>query len=139
MPDLVGHPNALLKLNKTFWESATLKGVLLNGWTPDFSTQLEYSDISAWEVAMTGYSAGGVTLGSKLVELGVDGVVHYRAANAVWAALGPGTVSRFALCANDGVDNWIVGQVDVSSKQPNGGVYTVEASSEGWLTDEWGT
>jgi hypothetical protein len=139
MVALIGHPNALLKLNKTWWETtSTLKGVLLNGWTPNVNTDLTYSQISAYEIALSGYTAGGVTLGSKTVDLS-GGLVRYRAANAVWAALGVGTVSRFALCANDGVDNWIVGHVDISSKQPNGGIYSVDASANGWLTDEWST
>ena len=138
MAAFVGHPNALLKLNETWWETtATLKGVLLNGWTPNVNTDLTYSQISAFEIALSGYTAGGVTLGSKTVDLS-GGIVRYRAANAVWAALGAGTVSRFALCANDGVDNWIVGHVDISAKQPDGGQYQVQASGDGWLTDEWG-
>jgi hypothetical protein len=139
MVALIGHPNALLKLNETWWETtATLKGVLLNGWTPNVDTDLTYSQITAYEIALSGYTAGGVTLGSKTVDLSA-GLVRYRAANAVWAALATGTVSRFALCGNDGVDNYIIGHVDISAKQPNGGVYTVDASASGWLTDEWST
>jgi hypothetical protein len=137
MPALVGHPNALLKLSKTWWEAATVKGALFNGWTPDVDADLTYSQISAYEVSMTGYTAGGVTLANKLVELGSGGLAHYRADHAVWAAIGSGTVSRFALLADDGVNNWIVGHVDVSARQPDGGPYQVQASTEGWVVDSW--
>lgn len=138
MVAFTGHPNALLKLNKAFWEAATLKGVLVNGWTPDVDANTEYSDVSAFEVSMTGYTVGGVTLGSKLVDLDTDGKAHYRAAHATWVALGPGTVSHFVLCADDGVNNWIVGHANISALQPDGGQYQVRASNDGWLTDEWG-
>lgn len=138
MAAFVGHPNALLKLNKAFWEAATLKGVLVNGYTPDVDADTLYSDVSPFEVSMTGYTAGGVTLGNALVDLDISGTAHYRADHATWAALGPGTVSHFVLCANDGSDNWVVGHADISALQPDGGQYQVQASGDGWLTDEWG-
>lgn len=137
MTDFTGHPSALLKLNKAWWEAATVKGVLVNGWAPDTAADT-YSDVSAYEVAMTGYAAGGASLGTPTVDLGLDGTAHYRADDAEWAALGPGSVSHFLLLADDGVDAYVVGHVDVSSQQPDGGAYAVRASVEGWLTDEWG-
>jgi len=138
MAAFVGHPNALLLLNKTYWEAATLKGVITNGWAPDIDTDLLYSDISAYEIALSGYTAGGVTLGNALVELGTGGLVHYRADDATWAALGAGTVAIFALVADSGGTVSIIGHIDISAKQPDGGTYTVEAATDGWLTDSWG-
>lgn len=48
------------------WASDTIKMALLgSGYTPNLTTHVHWSDVSAQEVTGTGYSSGGVTLGTK--------------------------------------------------------------------------
>lgn len=54
-------------LNKEIdWDSDTIKVALLsNGYTPDQDAHNYFDDVVAFEVAGTGYTAGGLTLSNK--------------------------------------------------------------------------
>jgi hypothetical protein len=76
-------------LNKEVdWDTDTIKLMLVDaGYT--FSAAHDYKAdidaISGAEVTGTGYTAGGVTLGTKAVTV-VSGTTHFTAANAAWAS-----------------------------------------------------
>ena len=64
----------------------TIKIALLgSSYTPDLYNHIHWSQISAYEVVGTGYTAGGVSLGSKsLVTDTTNNTVRFLAGNVVW-------------------------------------------------------
>lgn len=132
--DFAGHSaflEALLDLT-TGW---TFRLALLNGWTPDTDADIEWADISAFEVSLSGYTAGGATLTGVSVSL-VSGEARLDADNVTWASLAAGTVSRAALLADDGVTNWVVGNI-VLLEMPSGVDYTVVVDAAGLFGLAW--
>lgn len=47
------------------WPTDTIKMALVTSYTPNLTTHVHWSDVSGTEITGTGYSAGGVTLGTK--------------------------------------------------------------------------
>lgn len=47
------------------WASDTIKMALVTAYTPNLTTHVHWSDVSATEISGTGYSAGGVALATK--------------------------------------------------------------------------
>lgn len=133
--DFQGH-SAFLEALLDLTSGWTWRLALTNGWTPDTDADSEWADISAFEVALSGYTAGGKTLTSVAVSL-VSGEARLDAADVTWTSLGAGTVSRAALLADDGVTNWVVGNIELTA-QPDGTDYTVVVDGAGLLGLAWG-
>lgn len=133
--DFTGH-SAFLEALLDLTAGWTWKLALLNGWTPDTDADSVYADISAFEVALANYTAGGKALTNVAVSL-VGGEARLDADDVTWASLGAGTVSRAAVLADDGVTNRVVGNLELT-QQPDGTNYTIALDSVGLLALAWG-
>lgn len=131
--ELVLHPHFKAKLTPAAWSGWTWKLALLNGWTPDIHAHTVWGDVSAFEISLAGYTAGGATLTTSAPAVEGDDRLHYRASDASWVSVAVGTVSRAALLAHDGSTNWIAGHIDISAVQPDGGAYAVRWGTDGVL------
>lgn len=113
--------------------------VLVNGWTPPAQPSLGgawdlfYSDISAFEIALAGYTAGGVALTASAPANEGTAQVHFRLTDATWASLAAGTVNYAVLVMDDGSYQRVVGYTAVGLKQPDGGAYAVRWPAAGVL------
>lgn len=132
--DYEGH-SAFLETLLGLTTGWTWKLALLNGYTPDVDTDSEWADISAFEVALSGYTAGGETLTGVTVTL-VSGEARLDADDVTWASLGAGTVNRAALLADDGSTNWVVGNIELLS-MPSGIDYTIVVDAVGLFGLAW--
>ncbi len=114
------------------WVGDTIKVALLGaGYTIDQDNHVFFSDVSTNEITGTGYTAGGVALGTKSTAYGAaTNTVRLIAANTSW---GPGASlsARYAVVYKDtgtGTTSPLMGYVDF------GGLQTV---SSGTLTLNW--
>lgn len=110
----------------------TFRCYLLNGWTPNIDTDHFLSDIVASEIALTGYTAGGVTLASLLVtENDTNDRAEWDFGNPTWASIATGTITRAAIVQWTGVaaTSVIVCNIEVSSS--NGQSYTITIGTTG--------
>ena len=124
-------------LNKEVdWDSDTIKVALLSSsYTPNQDTHDYFDDVVANEVTGTGYTAGGVTLGSKTLTYdSANNVVILDAADAVWAS--STITARYAVIYDDsGATNAqkvLIGYVDFGSDQSStNGNFTVTWDATG--------
>lgn len=128
----------LLKaLNKEVdFDSDTIKVALLSSaYTPNQDTHDYFDDVVANEVTGTGYTAGGVTLGSKTATYdSASNVIVLDAADAVWAS--STITARYAVIYDDsGATNAqkvLIGYVDFGSDQSStNGNFTVTWDATG--------
>lgn len=114
----------------------TFHVMLLSGWTPNIDTDNFWSDISANEVSLTGYTAGGATIGTITVTRDdANDRVLWDFADVVWASLAAGTVTRAAVVRWTGVASTsvIVGNIEITGSDPNGTDYTLQIGANGIL------
>ena len=124
-------------LNKEVdWDSDTIKVALLSSsYTPNQDTHDYFDDVVANEVTGTGYTAGGVTLGSKTLTYdSASNVIVLDAADAVWA--NSTITARYAVVYDDsGATNAqkvLIGYVDFGSDQSStNGNFTVTWDATG--------
>lgn len=124
-------------LNKEVdFDSDTIKCALLSSsYTPNQDTHDYLDDVVANEVTGTGYTAGGVTLGSKTVTYdSASNVIVLDAADAVWSA--STITARYAVVYDDaGASNAqkvLLGYVDFGSDQSStNGNFTVTWDATG--------
>lgn len=130
--------NFLLKaLNKEVdWDSDTIKIALVgSAYTPNQDSHDYWDDVVANEVTGTGYTAGGLTLGSKTATYdSASNVVILDAADAVWAS--STITARYAVIYDDsGATNAqkvLVGYIDFGSDQSStNGNFTVTFDATG--------
>lgn len=123
------------------WEDAALgfRVVLVNGWTPPAQPSaggawdLFYSHVSAFEVALAGYTVGGAAVTASAPSNEGTSQTHFRVADAEWASLAVGTVSHAVLIQQDASYARVVGYVEVGLVQPDGGAYAVRWPAAGVL------
>jgi hypothetical protein len=134
--DIVFYNNykeALMNGNAPDLDADTIKVALVAAHTPDIDADDFWDDVSADEVSGAGYTAGGVTLGSKAVtQDNTDDEGVFDAADASWTGLDVGEPSH-AICYHDtgtpGTSMLIFHmQIDTPS---NGGNYTIQWAAEG--------
>lgn len=91
--DIVWYNAAKKKIldNDIDFAADTIKVTLHTGYTPNIDTHDFWDDVSATEYGTaSGYTAGGVTLGSKTVTVDTtNDQADIDAADASWTALGP--------------------------------------------------
>lgn len=111
--------------------------------TPNFSTDTAYgaAPYNANEVAGAGYTAGGVTLGSKTVSESPAGTMMHDAADAAWS----GATFASARCGLEWDDTPTTPVADPAVCLVNfgadyavtAGVFTVQFSASGIWTVDW--
>lgn len=69
------------------WASDTIKCALFNtSFTPNINTQTYFSDISSFQCSGTGYTSGGVTLGTKSATIS-NGVLTLSSPDVTFSAI----------------------------------------------------
>jgi hypothetical protein len=139
MPDFVLRENfkEFLAQSGQWEEAIAFKVVLVNGWTPPTQPSaggawdLFYSDLTAYEIALAGYTAGGKVVTATMPANEGTPNTHFRVADATWASLAAGTVNYAVLVQQDAVYTRVVGYVAVGLQQPDGGPYAVRWPSGG--------
>lgn len=112
----------------------TFKMILVTGYTPNIDSHNAYSDVSAYELSGTGYSAGGATLGSLTVtkDTANDRAV-FDAADVTWTSISAGTPSHAILYDESHASDCLVAYWEVTTAT-NGGNYTLQFGADGVLT-----
>ena len=114
---------------------ATVKCMLVAGYTPNIDTHQFRSDVNANEVALTNYTAGGLTLTTKAVSVN-NGAnrAEWDFDDVVFALLGAGAVSHAILYVDTGnaSTSVLIGYVELT-KQPNGANYSILVGANGAL------
>lgn len=111
----------------------TFKVTLHNGWTPNPDSDDNWDDISASEVSLSGYTAGGQTLASKAVTRDdVNNQTKWSFTSPYWASIAAGTVTRAAIRKDTGVASTsvIVGNIEIGTN-PNGQSFTLTIGANG--------
>jgi hypothetical protein len=124
-------------LNKEIdWDSDTIKVALLSSsYTPNQDTHDYYDDVSANEVTGTGYTTGGITLGSKTSTYdGTNNVIVLDAADVTWSS--STITARYAVVYDDtpatAGTKPLIGYVDFGSDQSStNGNFTITWDSTG--------
>lgn len=112
----------------------TFKMILVTGYTPNIDSHNAYSDVSAYELSGTGYTAGGATLGSLTVtkDTSNDRAV-FDAADVTWTSISAGTPSHAILYDESHATDCLVAYWEVTTAT-NGGNYTLQFGADGVLT-----
>lgn len=122
---------------KIDWLNDTIKVALLtSSYTPNQNTHQYFSDVSANEVSGTGYTAGGVTLGSKTAVQSTV-TMTFSGANASWSA--STITARYAVIYDStpgtGATDPLVAYVDFGADQSSSsGTFTISWSGSGIFT-----
>lgn len=120
------------------WVNDTIKVALLtSSYTPNQDTHQFFSDLTN-EVVGTGYSAGGVTLGTKTkTYTGATNVTAFFAAAAVWA--GSTITARYAAVyksTGTAGTSALIGYVDFGADvSSTGAAFTITWDAAGIFTD----
>ena len=102
------------------WTSATIKVMACNAFTINQSTQLLIGDVSSNQVTATGYTAGGATLASKLLNKNVANLrTEFQAANVTWTITGTMSAQIFVFYVDTGnpATSYLLGYDDKGSAQ----------------------
>lgn len=76
--------NTIDKLLTTVdYENDTIRAMLVNGYIPNTSLEYTYNDVSAYEVAGLGYTAGGIELSNKTITKSGN-YTYFKADNIEW-------------------------------------------------------
>lgn len=118
----------------------TIKVTLHTGYTPNIDTHQVRSDVSGTEYGSgSGYTAGGVTLGSKAVtQDDTNNRAAFDAADAAWTSLGPlsPATPSHAIIWNDtptSPADPLIAYVELGTTATNGGNYTLAWHANGIL------
>lgn len=119
----------------------TMKVTLHTGYTPNIDTHDFWDDVSATEYGTaSGYTAGGVTLGSKTTTVDTtNDQCDIDAADATWSSLGalsPATPSH-AICWKDTgtpATSPLLFYVELGTTATNGSNYTIAWNAGGIAT-----
>jgi len=110
-----------------------IKLILVTGHTPDIDTHDQYSDVSGDEESGTGYTAGGETLGSKVVtQDNTNDRADFDAADVLWTGLDVGTPSHAIMYDDTHASDALIGYWEITTAS-NGGNYTVQWHADGIL------
>jgi len=110
-----------------------IKLILVTGHTPDIDIHDQYSDVSGDEESGTGYTAGGETLGSKVVtQDNTNDRADFDAADVLWTGLDVGTPSHAIMYDDTHASDALIGYWEITTAS-NGGNYTVQWHADGIL------
>lgn len=137
-----GQGIAHLARKRVDWLSDTVKvALLLGAYTPDQDTHDYFDDVVGNEIdpsMNTGYTAGGATLGGKVVAYdATTNTLQLKASNAVWT---PSTsiVARYAVVyvvSGTNATSPLLGYVDFGGNETSdGGDFTIAWATTGVLT-----
>jgi hypothetical protein len=120
------------------FDSDTVKVALLSSsYTPNQTSHGYFSDVSAYEVSGTGYTAGGQALASKTVTKDTTNkVVVFDAADTTWA--NSTITARYAVLYDDSgataSTKALIGYIDlVSDQASNNGNFVIQWDATGIL------
>jgi hypothetical protein len=111
----------------------TFKVTLHNAWTPDLDTDENWDDISATEVALSGYTAGGQALANCAVTRDdANSRTKWSFTSPTWASIAAGTVTRGAIRKDTGTPatSVIIGNIEIGTN-PNGQSFTLTVGANG--------
>lgn len=130
-------------LTKSLWQgginllSDSLYVSLHAAYTPNFTAHEDFADVSATEVSLTGYTAGGQALtGVTLTWDGTNMRWVLDADNPLWASLQAGTVSHAIVRKFHATpaSSWLIGYIPIIATQPNGNNFSLTLPASGLLT-----
>jgi hypothetical protein len=113
--------------------TGTIK-IALFGATPDIDAD-EYFDDLASEIVASGYTAGGVTLGTKTVTVDdTNDWADFDCANPTWATLATATILAAVVYVDTGTPatSTVIGWYTIATNS-NGGPYTLNVPTAGLL------
>lgn len=113
-------------------EADTIKVMLLNNSHSFTATHNVIGDVSANQISGTGYTAGGATLGSKVVTQGAT--TSWDAADTAWTTA---TITAYhAVIWDDTIaTDDLIGSVDFGGVQTvTGGTFTIQWHANGIVT-----
>lgn len=113
----------------------TIKAALLSSaWTPNLASNEFFGDINANEIAVSGYTAGGNTLGTKAITISSPNV-FFDAADTSWVAGATMTARYLAIYKSTGnnATSPLIGYIDfgVDRSVLNGETFYVEFPAAG--------
>ena len=116
---------------------------LMTAHTPDYDADGVWADVSADEIAGSGYVTPGDGLAIASNAITVDsgnGWVELDGEDASWAALNTGTPSHGILYNTTPTSpaDPLIGLVELNTTAPNGGQYNIVWSAEGILHSSYG-
>ena len=117
----------------------TIKLALVQGYTPNIDTHLNWSDVSSAECAGTNYTAGGKALTTLAVTVdNTNDLGKFDADDVTWTALrlttpANGTPSHCILYDDTHVNNALIAYWELTTAT-NGGDYTVQWNASGIVT-----
>lgn len=127
--------------NDVDFAADTIKCTLHTGYTPNIDTHENWDDVSATEYGTaSGYTAGGVTLGSKTVTVDtVNDRAAVDAADIVWMGLGPLTPATpsHAIIWQDTTTpsmSALICYIELGTTATNGSNYTIALNAGGLFT-----
>lgn len=115
--------------------SDTFKAMLVSdSYSPDFSNDSVYSDISAFEATGTGYSAGGVTL-SGVSWTTTGGLNKFTATSPTWSTIT--TTARFCVIYDTSASNALICCMDFGQNMTTvAGSFTVPIDATAGILEE---
>lgn len=114
--------------------SDTFRCYLLAGWTPNIDTDHFLSDFVANEIALAGYTAGGVTLTTTTwTENDTDDRSQWDFDNPTWASIAAGTINYAAIVKWTGNAATSPAILAIEASNANGSSYTITIPAVGIL------
>lgn len=115
-------------------DTDTIKIALVAAHTPDIDLHDFFDDVSADEVAGTGYTAGGETLSVTVSQDDTDDEGVFDALDVTWTGLDAGTPSHGIIYHDTGTPSTstLICYIELGTAS-NGGDYTVSWNAEGIL------
>ncbi len=110
----------------------TFRCLLVSGLTVNIDTQHFWSDISANEIALSGYTAGGVTLSSLLVtENDTNDRAEWDFDDPNWASIASGSISHAVIVLWTGTASTSTIVCTIEASNANGSSYTITIPATG--------
>ncbi len=113
----------------------TFKVSLHNAETPNPDTDDNFDDVSATEIALTGYTAGGLTLANKAVTRDdANDRTKWSFDSPQWASIATGSIDTAIVYKDTGVESTsvIVGSIEIGTN-PNGQSFTLTVGANGFF------
>lgn len=114
--------------------SDTIKGTLhTTTYAPNIDTNEIFSDATNELTTANGYTAGGVTLGTKTVSYNSSGnITTFDCADYGWTASGGNLTYRYNVIWRDATDDVLIGYIDTTSHDiVNGNTETFQTGASG--------
>jgi hypothetical protein len=120
------------------WVTDTIKVALLNGYSPNQDTHDFFDDVSGAEIAASGgYTAGGVSLGTKSTTYNSGTkTVRMIAGNAAWTFSASKSMTHAVIWKDTGTPSTspVLGYIDFGGTETSSGTFTIQPdATDGWM------